>query len=146
MVGMAKSNKQSETQLTNNPKHEKLFKLEKILLELPQVHMEPEHKFCEGMYARTILIPKGTLLTGIVHRDEFFFIIRSGDIIINDGEESKRVSTGFMEASPVGTKRAGLALDDTIVTTIHLNVDNETDPDKLWDNMVIEPEMSICRE
>ena len=98
------------------------------------------HEFCNGMYARTLFLPAGGLLTGAIHKDESFFLIRSGVIIITTDEGTAEVGPGFLAVTKPGTKRAGLALTDCTVTTVHPNPDNETDPDRIWDQYTVEPE------
>jgi hypothetical protein len=42
-----------------------------------------------------------------------------------------------MLVSGAGSKRAGFAITDSVVTTFHLNEDNEKSPEKLWDALVV---------
>jgi hypothetical protein len=98
--------------------HLPIYRLEAELLKLPQVEMPVDHDFCNGLYARTMHIPAGTVLTGAVHKDESF---------------SAKVGPGFMSVTKPHTKRAGVALTDVEVTTFHANPTNETDPKTIWD-------------
>lgn len=120
-----------------NKSHEPVFRLEAALLHLPQVEMPVEHDFCSGIYARTIHIPAEAVLTGAIHRHECFFLVRSGELIVTTDEGSRRVGAGDMFVTPAGTKRAGIALTDVIVTTFHANPENERNPVLLWDQYVI---------
>lgn len=117
--------------------HLPIYRLEGALLELPQVDMPVEHSFCAGLYARTMHIPAGTVLTGAVHRAESFFVVRKGDLIVSTDTGPQRLGPGDMSVSQVNTKRAGIALTDVEVTTFHANPDNEQDPQQLWDMFTI---------
>ena len=65
------------------PAHlQSILELEKAILQLPQIELEISHDFCAGIYARTMFIPAGTILTGAIHRHECFFTVRSGDLVI----------------------------------------------------------------
>lgn len=117
--------------------HLPVYQLEAELLKLPQVDLPIDHAFCAGMYARTMHIPAGTILTGAVHREESFFLVRKGDLIVSTDDGPKRLGAGDMSISKIGTKRAGIALTDVEVTTFHANPSNEQDPQALWDMFTI---------
>jgi hypothetical protein len=44
-----------------------------------------------------------------------------------------------MAVSKAGSKRVGLALTETIVTTFHTNPEELRDPDALWNHITIPP-------
>jgi hypothetical protein len=125
--------------------HLPIYQLEAELLKLPQVDMPVDHAFCAGLYARTMHIPAGTVLTGAVHREESFFLVRKGDLIVSTDNGPKRLGPGDMSISKIGTKRAGIALTDVEVTTFHANPTNEQDPQALWDMFTI-PAPAIALE
>lgn len=112
--------------------HLAIYLLEAELLKLPQVDMPVEHEFCSGLYARTMRIPAGTVLTGAVHAGECFMVVRSGDIVITTDSGAREFTSGDIVKSKAGTKRAGVALTDAVLTTFHPNHDGETDPVALW--------------
>lgn len=104
--------------------------LEKIMLDLPQVEIPLKHVFCDGMYARVAFIKKGTLMTGAIHRQASLQIMVSGKVSVATDREAARELSGFhIMVSPPGTKRAGVALEDTVWATI-LRTD-ETDPERI---------------
>jgi len=117
--------------------HEGLRRLEAKILELPQVDMPVEHAHCDGLYARTIKIPAGVVLTGKAHRHECFFVVRRGRIAVTKGDAVVLLEAGDMLVTPAGSMRAGVTLADTEVTTFHANPTNERDPIALWDQYVI---------
>jgi hypothetical protein len=117
--------------------HLPIYRLEAELLKLPQVEMPVEHAFCAGLYARTMHIPAGTALTGAIHRQESFFLVRKGSLIVSTDNGPRTLSPGDMSVSSIGTKRAGVALTDVEVTTFHANPTNEQEPNALWDLFTI---------
>lgn len=117
--------------------HLPIYRLEDELLKLPQVEMPVEHAFCAGLYARTMHIPAGTALTGAIHRQESFFLVRKGKLIVSTDNGPRTLSPGDMSVSNIGTKRAGVALTDVEVTTFHANPTNEQEPNSLWDLFTI---------
>lgn len=124
-------------ELAINAKHLPIYHLEEALKNCPQVELPLYNDFCKGIYARTILIPAGTMLTGAVHKDECFFLVRNGCIIITTDDKPIKAESGFMAISKAGTKRAGYAVIDTLVTTFHANPEELRDEDKLWDHFTV---------
>lgn len=117
--------------------HLPIYRLEAELLKLPQVDMPVDHDFCNGLYARTMHIPAGTVLTGAIHKEESFFLVRKGELIVSTDNGPRKLSPGDMSVSKIGTKRAGIALTDVEVTTFHANPTNEQNPQALWDMFTI---------
>lgn len=113
--------------------HLPIYRLEAELLKLPQVEMPVEHDFCNGLYARTMRIPAGTVATGAVHKDESFLVVRKGNLIIPTNNGVENVGPGFMSVTKANTKRAVVALTDVEMTTFHANPTNETNPKTIWD-------------
>lgn len=126
--------------------HLPIYRLEAEILRLPQVEMPVEHAFCNGLYARTMHIPAGTVLTGAVHRDESFFVVRKGILMVTTDEGVARIEAGHMSVTRPETKRAGVALTDVEVTTFHANPDNETEPEALWDKYTVPAPCAILEQ
>jgi mannose-6-phosphate isomerase-like protein (cupin superfamily) len=106
--------------------------LEKYLLTLPQTDTPVAHDFSDGLYARTMFIPEGTLAVGAVHSSESFLFVRYGEATIWTEDSETRIHVGMMIKGKVGVKRVAYAHMDTLFTTVHANPNNEKDPDKLW--------------
>ncbi|WP_412021542.1 hypothetical protein [Burkholderia cepacia] len=107
--------------------------LERALQKLPQVDCAVWHHFAPGLYARRMLIPADTVLTGAVHKTEHLVIV-SGDISVTTPEGTKRISgTHEIFTSLPGEKRAGYAHADTYFTTVHAT--DETDLDRLVEEL-----------
>ena len=76
------------------------------MMNLPQVQLQTAHFFADGMYARAVYRPAGTLIVGKVHKREHFYIVTKGSVQV-----SKDVyRAGTVIVSKPGTKRAVLAL------------------------------------
>lgn len=119
------------------PDHSEVYRLEAEILKHPQVEMPVAHDHCDGVYARSMFIPAGTVATGAVHRGESFFVVRMGVLIAHTPEGPMEFRAGHMTATKPGDKRAVVAVTDVIVTTFHSNPDNETDPQALWDRFTV---------
>lgn len=105
---------------------------ERRLRALPQVEMRVVHHFSDGLYARELHIPKGTVLTGKIHKYRNLNIMSAGELSVLTEEGVKRVKAPFTIVSPPGTKRIAYAHEDTIWTTIHAT--EETDLARIEDH------------
>ncbi|SRR5260221_14372776 len=110
-----------------------IVELEERMRERPdQIHIEPVHYFAQGLYAREITIPKGTLLTGKIHLFEHINIISKGDISVLTESGVKRIKAPATIISKPGIKRVGFAHEDTVWTTIHAcNVKDADEAERL---------------
>jgi hypothetical protein len=113
-----------------------ICQLEEAMLQAPQVEIKTTHYFAEGLYAREIFIPKGTLLTGKIHKTEHLNIISKGKISVSTEDGNKIIEAPCTIISRPGTKRAGYALEDTVWTTIHAT--KETDLVRLEQELIAE--------
>lgn len=107
--------------LDKNLVRAKISSLEKEMLARTEehVHIETIHHFSKGLYAREILIPKHTLLTGKIHKFECLNVISKGKIIVASIEGVKTIEAPFTFTSKPGVKRVGFALEETVWTTFH---------------------------
>lgn len=96
---------------------ELVVRLEEAVSKLPQVALLRRDYFAEGVYAREITIPKGTVLCGRIHNKSQINTISKGDISVTTDQGVVRVQAPFTIVSPPGTKRAGYAHEETVWTT-----------------------------
>ncbi len=97
----------------------KIERLEASMMAMPQVELEVRHYFADGMYAREMFIPAGTLLTGAVHMFEHINVCTQGDISVLTEDGPKRIKAPATMIARPGTKRVGYAHEDTIWITFH---------------------------
>lgn len=110
---------------------ENIAKLQRMMAEEIQIDCPLTHLFTTGVYARTILIPKGTIIVGKIHKHDHLNFIHSGDVTVSSEYGSEQLKGPLLMVSKAGTKRAVYANDDTIWTTIHANPDDDTDLESL---------------
>jgi hypothetical protein len=110
----------------------KINALEQAMLQEEQVPIDVNHRFNGGIYAREITIPKGTLLTGRIHKFDHFDIMLSGDISVStDTGEVKRLTGLNIMEGKAGKKRAGYAHEDTHWITFHCA--EERNPEEMYE-------------
>lgn len=117
---------------------DKIRQFETLLMRMPQVVLKTEHEFCNGVYARTMYIPEGVALTGAIHSEENFFVVRSGEVIVYTEQGMKHCKAGDMYVSYPGIKRIGYAVKDSVITTFHQNPENINDPEEIWERYTID--------
>jgi len=105
---------------------------------MPQVELQTEHYFAGGMYCRVLRRPAGTLIVGKQHKHAHFYIVVEGAVaVIQDGAEHKVYEAPSIIVSLPGTKRAVLALEDSVCLTVHRT--DKTDLDEI-EAELIEPD------
>ena len=71
-------------------------------------------------YAREMMIPKGTLIIGKIHRHQHLNFIAKGKVIVFTEFGQKHLEGPCTFVSEIGLKRAVYAEEDTLWTTVHL--------------------------
>ncbi len=94
---------------------DKIQLLEDQMKQLPQISIQPDHFFCKGLYARSLVHPAGVLITGKVHKKEHMFMLVSGDITVWTEDGMKRIRGPYLVKSLPGTKRVAYAHVDSLV-------------------------------
>lgn len=119
--------------LFNARTNDEVIELERHVLAAPQVDLRTEHALCGGVYARTIHIPAGTVLTGALHKKDHINIV-IGDITVTTDSGPLRLTGHHVLPVKAGSRRAGFAHADTTWTTVF--------PTELTDIEAIEDEMT----
>ena len=106
--------------ISNTKVRENIEALEAELKKHPQAEIPITHLHFGGIYARIIVIPAETLLTGAIHKHDHIDVMISGDITVSSDDGKKRM-TGFnIFPGAAGKKRAGFAHEDTYWVTFHI--------------------------
>lgn len=98
---------------------DQVYALQKEVLKLPQVELETKHYFADGMYAREVFRPAGFLIIGKVHKKEHFYIVTKGRIRVTTDNGVEEFTAPSVIISKPGTKRAVLAMEDSVCMTVH---------------------------
>jgi hypothetical protein len=123
---------------------DKILQLQAAMLRMEQAPIETSHTFCNGIYARKIVIPAGATLVGKIHKTEHLNIVAKGRIAVFTADGGRRtVEAGDLVVGQPGTKRVGYALEDTVWVTLHATT--ETDLERL-EAALIEDEQLLLRQ
>jgi hypothetical protein len=77
------------------------------------------HYFAPGVYAREMWMPADTLVTGKIHKTSHLNMLSQGKVTVSNKGDSVTYEAPYTFVSPVGTKRAIYAHEDSTWTTIH---------------------------
>ncbi|GAA5075447.1 hypothetical protein [Lysobacter panacisoli] len=121
------------------PTREKIFQLQDLLLQFPQVENEPEHYFADGIYGRALPIKAGSIIVGKIHRHEHIVMLIKGSVTVNTDRGMETITAPHIWVAAPGAKRAFYAHEDSLLFTAHTNPNNERDLEVI-EAHVIEPE------
>jgi len=100
-----------------------------MLASPDQRDFDVEHTLIDGVYTRTLFIPKGSLLFGKIHLKECVNIVAKGDISVLTETGSGRFKAGHVAVSPPGIQKVGYAHEDTVFINVFRT--DETDIEKI---------------
>jgi hypothetical protein len=119
------------------PTRADIDQLQSEMIKLPQAELKTDHYFSGGMYCRRVFRAATTLIVGKVHKKDHLFICAAGEMLVWTETGVRRLQAGDVVESRAGTKRATLALTDSVGITCHLT--DKTDLDEI-EAELIEPD------
>lgn len=141
-VDLAVASRAEITPAQRKEMNDKVSDLERAILQVPQVDLGTTHELAGEVYARTIFIPAGTVLTGAAHNKDHVNIM-FGDITVSTDDGMTRLTGYHVLPTKAGMKRVGFAHRDTCWTTVcHTKL---TDIEAIEDEMTDESEMLQTR-
>lgn len=108
----------------NDASIQRVKEIENVLMAFPQIELDTDHVIHGSMYARTITMPKGTVLSGALIKVPTMLII-NGHCRVFVGNDTINVEGYNVLAASANRKQAFLALEDTSLTMI-FNTDADT--------------------
>lgn len=96
---------------------ETVRKFESLMAERPQEEIGTEHVIHGGMYARTVLVPAGVVITGTEIKLATMLILQ-GDALANTDDGAIELHGYNVIPASTGRKQAFVALTDTWLTMI----------------------------
>ena len=93
----------------------------------PQLDLKVNHYFSHGVYARELIIPADTILTGEIHKFSNLNILIKGKIKVSIGDEIELIEAPFIVVSQAGVKRIAHTVTDCVWVTIHGTYEKDVD-------------------
>ena len=92
-----------------------------------------KHSFSHGVYVREMLMEKGGMVIGKLHKyDHTWFLLQGEVMVATDHGTNTYVAPCYVNA-PAGAKRVIHANKDSVFINVHPNPDNITDIEQLED-------------
>jgi hypothetical protein len=95
----------------------KVRALEAQALKLPQVPIETTHVLHAGLYARTIKIQAGVMITGVLIKIPTLLIV-SGKVLMYSEGGAREISGYHVLQAAAGRKQSFVALEDSDMTML----------------------------
>lgn len=113
---------------------EKILKFEEILATQERVMPGVTHHLAPGVYGREMVIARGSVITGKVHRHAHLNVVTYGRCTVATPDGVREIVGPCIFTSLPGTKRAVFAHEETQWLTIHPT--EETDLQRIEDYVI----------
>lgn len=91
------------------------------IVQVTAAHCPVRHHFAPHSYGREMLLPRGTVVVGKIHKHSHINVISQGRVrVFTEGEGALELVAPLTFVSSPGTKRAVEVLEDTVWTTMHV--------------------------
>lgn len=124
---------------------DRIHELEHQIAELLPAQLDIDrvtaHHHCDGVYARQLFLPAGTIAVGKMHLEENFFLLVSGEVTMATDDGPVRLTAPFMCITKPGSKRIAYAHTDVVMLNFHANPSNERDVERLEARYVVPHDM-----
>lgn len=96
----------------------KVRELEALNLQKPQIPIYTQHHIHYGMYSRTVFVPAGTLITGVLIKIPTLVTVQ-GEALIYIGEDRPFSTMGYhVMAASAGRRQAFYAVTDIVIQMV----------------------------
>jgi len=106
-----------------------IARIEEAMKDGVEIDIPVNHHFSHGVYAREMVVPKGVLLVGKIHKFKNLNIMSKGEISVLSIDGCVKMQAPFTFVGSPGSKRLFYMHEDTVWTTIHGT--SETDLEKI---------------
>jgi len=100
--------------VNNVATQDSIYKLQDIIKDMPQVTGETRHHFSDGMYARELFIPAGTVVVGALHKSQHLYMVVKGECKVSSQYETVKIEAPYIGETIPGTKRVIYAETDCV--------------------------------
>jgi len=91
---------------------------DKLLPSEHRIETKVTHEFKDGMYIRTMYMPKDTITVGKIHLVSGANFVTKGDITVLTEHGVQRLQKGFIGVSRAGIQKVGWAHEDTVFVNV----------------------------
>lgn len=113
----------------------RIAELQSFIQQQEQIALEPKHHFSEGLYARELFLPQGSIVIGKIHKHAHLNVIMYGRVTVTTPFGTEDLEGPLIFESKPDTKRAVYAHLDTLWITFHPT--EETDVDVIESQIIL---------
>jgi len=95
-----------------------------------------------GIYTRELTVPKGMTFVGKLHRHSHMAFLMKGELLVVSSKGKKHITAPHTWVTPSGAKRAFYAVEDSIITNVHITQHLGEDKLEQMEKEVIAPSYS----
>lgn len=97
----------------------KLDYIGREMKSMETIEIPVKNYFADNSYAREIIIPKGTIVLGKIHKFSHINICSKGDISVLTDEGVKRIQAPYTVVSGKGSQKIAYTHEETVWTSFH---------------------------
>lgn len=105
--------------MSNVATQDSICRLQDIIKQMPQATSETRHHFSDGLYARELFMPAGTVAVGAHHKTQHLYMVASGKCKVSSQYETVEIEAPYLGETIPGTKRVIYAETDCLWITFH---------------------------
>ena len=106
-----------------------IHQLQEIMKDLPKANVVIRHHFSDGMYAREMVMPPGSIVVGALHKTKHLFSVVSGECEASSTTERETIKAPYLGETIPGTQR--VIYSETGCTWITYHPTHLTDIDEI---------------
>jgi len=99
----------------------------------------PIEEYGCGIYTRELTVPKGMTFVGKIHRHSHMAFLMKGELMVVSSTGKVHIKAPHTWVTPVGAKRAFYAVEDSILTNVHMTKHLSEDKLQQLEDEVIAP-------
>ncbi|MFL6601834.1 MAG: hypothetical protein ACJ8R9_10930 [Steroidobacteraceae bacterium] len=134
---------QLRNQISEANSAEKIEQLSEVLAEYPQLNnMQTDHFKLTGLYMRKVVIEKGQIIVGKIHKKEHFVVIAKGKFGVSTNHGVQQIyEAGDIIVSDPDVQRVVVGLETGVFLTVH-RTDAET-LEQIKDDLMQSPKIDL---
>ena len=82
-----------------------IYQLQEIMKDFPKANIEIRHHFSDGMYAREMVMPAGSIVIGATHKSKHLYSVVSGECEVSSTTERESIKAPYLGETIPGTQR-----------------------------------------
>lgn len=91
--------------MSNVVTHNSISQLQEIMKDFPKADVVTRHHFSDGMYAREMVMPPGSVVVGATHKSKHLYSVVSGECVVASTTERETIKAPYLGETIPGTQR-----------------------------------------